>query len=87
MLGHRIKFEKIPIWSVVLGIVLLCGVLSITYGFYQISDAALYVGLAVTMLGALGGIIFFAISPSEMMVQRHGPSEAHGSHLSRENSR
>ena len=60
MLGHRIKFEKIPIWSVVLGIVLLCGVLSITYGFYQISDAALYVGLAVTMLGALGGIILFA---------------------------
>ncbi len=78
MLGHRNIFEKIPIWSVVLGIVLLCGVLSMTYGFYEISDAALYVGLAVTMLGTFGGSIFFAISPSEMRAQRHGPREGRG---------
>ncbi len=78
MLGRRNKFEKVPMWSVVLGIILLCGVLSTTYGFYEINDAALYAGLAVTMLGALGGIILFAISPSEMRVQRHGPREARG---------
>ena len=43
MLGRRNKFEKVPMWSVVLGIILLCGVLSTTYGFYEINDAALFV--------------------------------------------
>ncbi len=75
MIGQRNKIKKVLIWSVILGIILLCGVLSMTYGFYEISDAPLYVGLAVAMLGALGGIILFVISPAEMRVQRHGPRE------------
>ncbi len=73
MSGRRIRFRKIPMWSVVLGMVLLCGVLSMTYGFYRNSDAALYVGLAVTIIGALDGIIFFMISPRELKIPRHKP--------------
>ena len=52
--------------------------------YHQNSEVALYGGLGVTMLGALGGIILFTISPSEMRVQRHGlrdggrPREARG---------
>ena len=70
MSGQRITFEKIPIWSVVLGVILLCGVLSIAYGFYQNSQAALYAGLAATLLGALDGIIFLAIIPGELRIRR-----------------
>jgi len=70
MSGHKIKFEKIPIWSVVLGVILLCGVMSIGYGFYRNSQAALYAGLAVTLLGALDGIIFLAIMPGELRPRR-----------------
>jgi hypothetical protein len=72
MSGQRIKFEKIPRWSVVLGIVLLCGVLSTAYGFYQNSELALYIGLAITIMGALDGIFFLVISPGEVRVRRHG---------------
>jgi hypothetical protein len=58
MSGQRIKFEKIPIWSVVLGVVLLCGVLSMGYGFYENNELVLYVGLAVAIIGRVNGIIF-----------------------------
>jgi uncharacterized membrane protein YkgB len=71
MLGQGIKFEKIPIWSVVLGVVILCGALLIAYGFYQNSEAALYAGLAITIMGALDGIIFLVISPGEWRLKRH----------------
>jgi hypothetical protein len=70
MSGRQIKFEKIPIWSVVLGVILLCGVLSIAYGFYRNSQAALYAGLAVTLLGALDGIIFLTIQPGALRLRR-----------------
>jgi membrane protein YdbS with pleckstrin-like domain len=71
MSGYQIKFERIPTWSVVLGVVLLCGVLSMAYGFYQNSQTALYVGLAVTILGALDGILFLTILPGELRFPRH----------------
>ena len=61
----RINFKKIPIWSVVLGIILLCGVLSMTYGFYRDNQVVLYVGLAVTMLGAFNGIFSLVIQPGK----------------------
>jgi uncharacterized membrane protein HdeD (DUF308 family) len=70
MSGQRIKFEKIPIWSVVLGMILLCGVLSMTYGFYKNSEAALYLGLAVTILGAFNGIFFLVVQPGEIRMKR-----------------
>ena len=70
MSGHKIKFEKIPILSVVLGAILFCGVLSMGYGFSQNSQAALYAGLATTLLGALDGIIYLAIMPGELRLRR-----------------
>ncbi len=71
MSGYQIQFEKIPTWSVVLGLVLLCGVLSMAYGFYQNSQTALYAGLAITILGALDGIIFLTILSGELRFTRH----------------
>jgi uncharacterized membrane protein YecN with MAPEG domain len=71
MSGRQIKFEKIPTWSVVLGVILLCGVLSMAYGFYQNSQAVLYAGLAITLFGALDGIIFVMIQPGDMKLRRH----------------
>ncbi len=75
MSGRQIRFKKIPIWSVVEGIILLCGVLLVAYGFHLNSEAALYCGLALTILGALVGIIFFVVSLAKMRVQRDGGSE------------
>jgi hypothetical protein len=46
------------------------GVLSMAYGFYQNSQAALYAGSVVTLLGALDGIIFLAIQPGELRLRR-----------------
>jgi len=63
MSGRKIKFEKISTWSLVLGLVLLCGVLSMTYGFCENSQTALYVGLAVTIIGAFNGIFFLVVQP------------------------
>lgn len=71
MSGYQIKFERISTWSVVLGVVLLCGVLSMAYGFYENSQMVLYVGLAITILGALDGIIFLTILPGELRFPRH----------------
>lgn len=78
MSGRQIRFEKIPIWSVVLGIILLCGVLSMGYGFSENSKVALYVGLAVTMLGAFNGIFFLVVHPGNIGKRRHSPREARG---------
>ena len=72
MSGKQIKFEKIPTWSVVLGVVLLCGVLSMTYGFYENSEVALYAGLAITIFGSFDGIISFVILPGGLRPRRHG---------------
>jgi uncharacterized membrane protein HdeD (DUF308 family) len=76
MIGQGNKFEKMPIWSVVLGVVILCGVLLTAYGFYRSSEIVLYVGLAVTIMGALDGIFFLVVSPAELRVRRHRPREA-----------
>jgi hypothetical protein len=55
--GNKSRLKKIPTWSVILGVVLLCGILSMTYGYYHNSEVALYAGLAVTMVGALPAAI------------------------------
>jgi len=71
MLGRRINLKKIPGWTVVLGIILTCGVLSMAYGYYENIVGVLYVGFAITMIGVLYGFIFSAIVPGEMRLPRH----------------
>ena len=68
MPGRRIKFEKMLTWSLVWGLVLLCGVLSMAYGFYQNDQAVLQVGLAVVMPGVFNGILFLMIQPDEARI-------------------
>ncbi len=72
MSGRQIRFKKIPIWSVIEGIILLCGVLLVAYGYRVNSGAALYCGLALTILGALVGIIFFVVSLAKMKRSKSG---------------
>jgi uncharacterized membrane protein len=69
---RRIRFERVPAKSVVIGVVLLLGVLSMTYGYFQDNQTILYVGLAVTALGALNGIIFSVILSNGVKFTRHG---------------
>jgi hypothetical protein len=84
MSGHRMKFQKITTWSVIPGVVLLCGVMSMTYGYYHNSEVALYAGLAVTMVGAFSGILFLVFQPREGRLPRRKrvgsgtPSELEG---------
>ena len=58
MSGRRNKFEKIPTWIVVLGLVILCGVVSITHGFSENNQVIFYVSLAIAIIGTVNGIIF-----------------------------
>ncbi len=72
MSTRRIGFERVPTKSVVIGVILLLGVLSMAYGYFQENQIMLYVGLAVTILGALNGIIFSTILPNVVKFTRHG---------------
>ena len=67
---HRIKLGKVPGWPVVFGLIMLCGVLSMAYGFYRNNETVLYVGLAVSILGAFNGILFLVIRPGEVRIMR-----------------
>jgi hypothetical protein len=72
MSTRRIGFERVPTRSEVIGVILLIGVLSMAYGYFQDNQIILYVGLAVTILGALNGIIFSTILPNVVKFTRHG---------------
>lgn len=72
MSARRIGFERVPTRSVVIGVILLFGVLSMAYGYFQDNQLMLYVGLAVTALGALNGIIFSVILSNGIRFTRHG---------------
>ncbi len=72
MSGRQIRFKKIPMWSVVEGIILLCGILLVAYGYHVNREAALYSGLALTIVGALVGVIFFVVSLAKMKRSKSG---------------
>jgi hypothetical protein len=48
---------------IVTATVLLLGVLLVAYGYYRPSHVGLYAGLAVTLLGVLGGTMQIVVSP------------------------
>ena len=72
MSTRRIRFERVAARSVIIGVILFLGVLSMAYGYLQDNQLVLYIGLAVTILGALNGIIFSAIMPNALRFTRHG---------------
>ncbi len=72
MLTRQIRLRnKIPARSVVVAVVLLVGVLSMAYGYYQNSLVMVYLGLSITIVGALNGFILSVILPSALRVRGH----------------
>lgn len=73
MLASRNKFDKIPTTTVVISLILLAGVLSMCYGYYEDNDVALYAGIAVTVMAAFNVIMFSIILPGMLKVvgRRH----------------
>ena len=50
------------IW-IFLALILLVGILVIAYGYYQESKLVLYLGLAITLTGVIGGMLRIVIYP------------------------
>jgi uncharacterized membrane protein len=72
MLSRQIRLRnRIPARSVVVAVILLVGVLSMAYGYYQNSHAMVYVGLVITFAGALNGIFLSVIWPSASRIAGH----------------
>ncbi len=67
---RRFRFKKIPTWSVVLGIILLVGVLSMGYGYYHHGKVMLYAGFALTILGVFNAFIFSAVNSGKSEITK-----------------
>ena len=65
MLGRQTTLRKpIPTMTVIVAVILLVGVLSMGYGYYQNSHAMLYAGLTMTIIGVLNGIVLLVTRPN-----------------------
>lgn len=64
MKGRRARFEKVPARFVIAGVVILFGVLSTAYGYYNAVQGALYVGIGVTVLGAVDTVFLMILQPA-----------------------
>ncbi len=70
MSNKRPRLVKVPTWFVILGTLMLMGVLSMAYGYYQGINILVYIGVVVTFLGALNGLILLATRSDKPRVVR-----------------
>jgi hypothetical protein len=52
------------IW-IFLAVVLLVGILVIAYGYYEESKLVLYLGLTITLIGVISGVLRIVIHPKK----------------------
>jgi lipoprotein signal peptidase len=57
MFARKTNTKKLSTSAVVTAMTMLVGILFIAYGHFQNSSSVLYVGLLITLAGALSGIV------------------------------
>jgi uncharacterized membrane protein YiaA len=61
MRQRRKRLQRIESYSIYLGLILLAGVLLVSYGFFNNYNTALYIGLPVTIFGSIYGVIHITV--------------------------
>lgn len=65
------KNQKVATRSILSAIVMLAGIITMAVGYYQLNKITLYIGLFITIVGVVTGIIFMLYSISVRQNQRH----------------
>ncbi len=71
MFNRQSGLIKVPAKFVILAAVILSGVLSMAYGYYQGSNLAVHVGVGVTLLGASNVAVFLVARLNEPGIIKH----------------